>query len=244
MTKEYTTLEDGHTQEAIFERLAREPKRSYLRDFIYGAIDGTVTTFAVVAGTYGANFSPVVAIILGLANLIGDGFSMGGSNFLGTKAERDLFRKAKREEEEHIEKVPEGERNEIRHIFAKKGFKGDDLETITKIITSDKEVWVDTMLKEELGLSTLKISPLAAALTTFFAFVIIGSLPLIPYLFFGPSFLWSGILAGLAFFIVGAFKSRFTHEHWLRAGLETILVGGFAASLSYGLGFLLRMFFH
>ncbi|NGX54939.1 MAG: hypothetical protein KR126chlam2_00560 [Chlamydiae bacterium] len=218
MAEKHQSLEKSHTEDAIITRLEQEPRRSYLRDFIYGAIDGTVTTFAVVAGTYGADFPPMVAIVLGLANLIGDGFSMGGSNFLGTKAERDIFEKAKREEEEHIERVPEGERNEIRHIFAKKGFKGEDLETITTIITSDKKVWVDTMLKEELGLSTLKISPLAAALTTFFAFVIIGSLPLIPYLFFGPSFLWSGILATLAFLTVGAFKSRFTHEHWLRAG--------------------------
>jgi hypothetical protein len=79
-------LRTGHTPEAIRARLAAEREHSYLRDFIYGGIDGSVTTFAVVSGVAGADLAASIVIILGLANLIGDGFSMAASNFLGTRA--------------------------------------------------------------------------------------------------------------------------------------------------------------
>lgn len=72
---------------AIRERLSQPPKRSHLRDFIYGGIDGAVTTFAVVAGVAGAGLSATVVIILGVANLIANGFSMAVSNYAATRAE-------------------------------------------------------------------------------------------------------------------------------------------------------------
>ncbi len=87
------TLEHEHTPEAISARLAQRVRQNYLRDFVYGGIDGAVTTFAVVAGTMGASLSTRIVLILGAANLIADGFSMAASNFLGTRAERDDYRR-------------------------------------------------------------------------------------------------------------------------------------------------------
>ena len=77
-------MEHDHSIEAIQERLSAGPRHNYLRDWIYGGIDGSVTTFAVVTGVVGAQLSAVVIVIMGLANLVGDGFSMAASNFLGT----------------------------------------------------------------------------------------------------------------------------------------------------------------
>ena len=84
-----TSLESEHSTDAIRRRLAQAPAVSYLRDFVYGAIDGAVTTFAVVAGARGANLGDSVVVILGVANLLADGFSMAVSNYLGTRAERE-----------------------------------------------------------------------------------------------------------------------------------------------------------
>jgi VIT1/CCC1 family predicted Fe2+/Mn2+ transporter len=240
-------LKAAHTPAAIRERLQSGPRQSYLRDFVYGAIDGAVTTLAVVSGVAGASLSTGVVIVLGLANLIADGFSMAASNYLGTRATEQLREHARRLEGQHIDRYPEGEREEIRQIVSRKGFKGDDLERAVEIITSDRKQWIETMLTDELGLSLDGPSPLKAATVTLVAFVVVGTIPLLPFLvqFFWPAkienpFLLSGVSTAIAFFVVGAAKSRLVGQRWQWSGLETLLVGGAAASLAYLIGILLR----
>ncbi len=234
------SLKLSHTPLAVRERLEYGVKHSYLKDFIYGAIDGAVTTFAVVSGVAGAGLSSHIIIILGMANLIGDGFSMAASNFLGTRAEEQLREKARQEEEIHIKVIPEGEREEIRQIFASKGFEGADLEKVVNIITSDSKTWIDTMLTEELGMALEGPNPWKAALSTFFAFMIVGVIPLLVFVYqwmfpktnVDPYFV-SALMTGVAFFCVGAVKARFINYRWYISGLETLCIGGSAAFLAY-----------
>ena len=236
-----------HTPQAVRERLSQPPRHTHLRDFIYGAIDGTVTTFAVVAGVAGADLSPTIVIILGAANLLADGFSMAISNFLATRAEMQERAKARWEEEREIRHIPEGEREEIRQIFSMKGFSGAELDRVVEIITADPSVWIDTMMVEELGYSRAPEEPFRAAGATFVAFVLVGFIPLFafvvellsPSLVEGP-FLWSSLMTAVAFFIVGALKSRFVAQRWWLAGSETLAVGGAAALIAYLLGALLK----
>jgi VIT1/CCC1 family predicted Fe2+/Mn2+ transporter len=175
-------LEHEHTPDAIADRIASS-NHNYIRDFIYGGIDGAVTTFAVVSGVSGAELSTSIVLILGFANLVADGFSMAASNYLGTRAEIDDYRRLEKVEHRHIRIEPEGEREEIRQIYREKGFEGEELEKAVELITSDKDRWVKTMLTEEYGLPAEIRSPWRAALATFAAFIVCGLVPLVPYLF-------------------------------------------------------------
>ena len=234
-------MEHEHTVEAIGERLAAGPRHNYLRDWIYGGIDGSVTTFAVVTGVVGAQLSPVVIVIMGFANLVGDGFSMAASNFLGTKSEHDDIGRLAAIERRHIEVEPEGEREEVRQIFAAKGFAGADLDRVVELITSDRDRWVRTMLTEEYGLPLEARSPWLAAWTTFSAFAACGLVPLVPFLVRIPNpFAISILLTGAVFFGIGSIKSRWSTVSWWRSGLSTLFVGGIAAALAYAVGVLLQ----
>lgn len=244
---ELRRLKREHTPDAIELRLQSAGGHSYLRDFVYGAIDGAVTTFAVVSGVVGADLSAGIIVILGLANLVGDGFSMAASNFLGTRAERQLRERARRIEEHHIDTYPEGEIEEVRQLLRRKGFEGADLERAVEIFTSDRRQWLDLMLAEELGLPENPASPWRAAVTTFFAFVLIGLLPLVAYLvaYLSPipvehPFAWSVAMTAAAFLSVGAIKSRFVDQRWYWSSLETLAVGGSAAALAFIIGYALR----
>jgi VIT1/CCC1 family predicted Fe2+/Mn2+ transporter len=234
-------MEHEHSVEAIKERLSAGPRHNYLRDWIYGGIDGSVTTFAVVTGVVGASLSPVIIVIMGFANLVGDGFSMAASNYLGTKSEHDDISHLATIERRHIELTPEGEREEVRQIFAAKGFAGADLERVVELITSDRERWVRTMLTEEYGLPQEARSPWKAAITTFSAFVICGLAPLIPFLInVGNPLRLSILITGAVFFAIGSVKSLWSTVPWWRSGLMTLSVGGIAAGLAYAVGVLLK----
>jgi VIT1/CCC1 family predicted Fe2+/Mn2+ transporter len=234
-------LEKSHTAEAIAARLSAVGHHSYVGDFVLGAIDGTVTTFAVVSGVAGANLSTRVAVILGLANLLADGFSMAVSNYLGARAEAHVVDRVRRVEEQHIDRVPEGEREEIRQIFAAKGFSGELLEQIVEVITHDRKRWVDTMISEEFGLPLDRPSPIRAGLSTFAAFITAGFIPLIPFtiplgIVGEHLFLASAILTAVTFFSIGVAKGRVVHRSMVRSGLETLFVGALAATLAYVVG--------
>ena len=230
-------MEHEHTPEAIRARLADPPRTSYLRDWIYGGIDGSVTTFAVVTGVGGAALSVRVILILGMANLLADGFSMAASNYLGTRTEHQEADALRSREQRHIDHDAEGEREEVRQIFAAKGFAGDDLERAVHTVTSDHERWIDFMLAEEYGLARALRSPMAAALATFSAFALCGLIPLLPFLLRAPdAYAWSVIMTALTFFVIGSLRSRWLLLSWWRAGLESLAIGGIAAALAYAAG--------
>jgi VIT1/CCC1 family predicted Fe2+/Mn2+ transporter len=232
-------LEHVHTREAIQERLARDTQGSYLRDWIYGGIDGTITTFAIVAGVVGADMPGGIVLVLGLANLIADGFAMGAGNYISTKADLDDYQRLLSVEYKHIEVAPSGEREEIRQIYAAKGFAGEELERVVEVITSDRERWAKTMTVEEYGLSPAVKSPLRAAFSTSAAFFLSGLVPLVSYLV-AYSVVASVVATGAVFFGIGAAKSRWSTAGWLRSGLETLAIGMSAAGLSFGVGYALR----
>lgn len=235
-------LAASHRPAAIRRRLAA-PAASVSRDLVYGAVDGLVTTFAVVAGVAGAGLAGSIVVILGLANLGADGFSMAASNFLGTRTEQARRSRIRREEQRHVALLPEGEREEVRQILAGWGLEGAPLEASTDALTADEERWVDIMMRLEHGFGGVEEQPLRAAAATFVAFVVIGAVPLVPFLLEAASlvpasglFAWSAGLTGVGFAAVGLLKGRVAGMGTVRAVLETCGVGGLAAAVAYGVG--------
>ena len=234
-------MEHEHSPDAIHRRLESGPTHNYLRDWIYGGIDGAVTTLAVVTGVAGAQLSSWIILALGFANLFADGFSMAASNYLGTKAEHDDWRRLEQIEHRHIDLAPDGEREEVRQIFERKGFEGEELHRIVELTTADRDRWVRTMLTDEYGLPHEVRSPWIAAVSTFTAFLICGLAPLLPYLFRTEhSLLLSVTLTAMVFVIIGSIKSRWSTSPWWHSGLTTLLVGTIAAALAYLAGVLSR----
>lgn len=234
-------MDHEHTPEAIRARLAGEPGQSYIRDWVYGGIDGTATTFAIVAGVVGAHLSPRVILILGVANLIADGFAMAAGNYLATRSEHEEFDHAEAVEQRHIVAFPAGEREEVSQILRGLGITGDLLGQAVAAVTADRDRWVRMMLRYEYGLPSSVRSPWRAAGSTFSAFLLCGLVPLIPFVAdVGNAFWVASVATGLMFILIGALKSRWSIRPWWYSGLATLAVGGGAAAVAYAFGAWLR----
>ncbi len=239
-------MNEAHIHQEIkyFQKL-----QEYIREFVYGGIDGAVTTFAVVAGGFGADLDPGIIIILGFANLLADGFSMSVGAYLSAKSDKENYKKHESLEYWEIEHLPEIEREEITDIYRAKGFKGDLLEKVVDQITSDKDLWVAEMMKDELNLMEETKSPFKIGVATFVSFLIVGFIPLLVYLwtFFYPStiniFFWTSVLTGLAFVVIGALKSLVNQTSPIKSIAETVALGLLAAVVAYYVGDILENFF-
>lgn len=219
-------------------------------NFVYGAIDGAVTTFAIVTGVVGASLSPSIIIILGFANLLADGFSMAVGNYLAVKTQNEFIQKERKREEWEIDNRIEEEKQEIRDIYSNKGFKDELLDEIVRIITSRRKVWVDTMMREELGLIEGKHSPIVGAGNTFVGFNAIGIIPLIPFIVvylsgssvsISNALIYSVLATASSFFLIGSIRGKVVHKPMLISGLNTLLIGGIAAVVSYFVGYTLSV---
>lgn len=214
----------------------------HLGEIVYGGIDGAVTTFAVVAGAEGAGLSNNVIIILGVANLIADGFSMSVGAYLSSKSEKQRYHKEKRKEYREIEEMPESEVEEVREIFSELGFEGKLLDDVVLKITENDDRWVEVMMKHELEMIEEKKHSWMIGWSTFVSFSVFGAIPLITYVLGYivelsiNQFYWASILTAIAFAGIGWVKSFVTKSGHLRSVLETLALGLLAAFLAYVAG--------
>lgn len=230
----------SHSKSAISARLKQQGSSNFLRDFVFGGIDGTITTFAIVSGVTGAGLAYGVILILGIANLLADAFSMAVGNYSATKSDLEKLSYLISVEEEHVAKYPDGEKEELRQILQDYGYKSDALQEATQVIKQSPELWIDLMLQKEYGISSLRPEPTSAAVSTFIAFVLCGSVPLLPFLFqLENAITISALATMLTFFLVGAVRTIWTRRQWWLSGGETLLIGSSAASIAYLVGYVL-----
>jgi vacuolar iron transporter family protein len=219
----------------------------YIKSMVYGGLDGIVTTFAVVSGVAGAQLGAPVILILGVANLLADGLSMGVGDYLSTKSEREYYNREEQRQLWEIENFPEGQKAELLALYLQHGYTKEEAEHITEIQIADKQRWANAMMLEELNMLKDEGHPIYNAMATFGAFVVAGSLPLAIY-FIGlvvpiasdTSFIISIALSALALFLLGASKVFVTGLNPIRSGLEMLGVGGAAALVAYVIGVALQ----
>ena len=213
----------------------------FLKDAVYAANDGIITTFAVVAGVVGAALDPVVILVLGFANLFADGISMASGNYLGTKSEKDLYSKERAHNQRLLGENKAAYKERIVKFLRNKGYGEQDLGGLAELITHNEKFALDFIMHEEMGLvEQEEARPAKGALVTFLAFMLAGLVPLVPYIFFTASantFLYASMFTGIALFGIGAARAAFTEKSWISSGLEMFFVGGMAAVVAYGIGF-------
>ncbi len=218
------------------------PKGRSIREIIFGVNDGLVTTIGFLAGVTGSISQSRYILLAGTAEVVAGAVSMGIGAYLATKSQREFFHSEVEQERWEIENMPEKETQEIRDIYGKMGFTHSEQGMIVNRVTSDKELWLRFMKREELGLIDEHLDdPVHVALTMGGSFFV-GSLPpILPYFFFpDPNLAIAvAILFSVVFlFLVGAAKTRLTKVKPLRSGLETTILGILASSVGYGLGWL------
>jgi VIT1/CCC1 family predicted Fe2+/Mn2+ transporter len=185
---------------------------------VFGFGDGVNTSLGIVAGVGGAAVSPDIVILAALIGMFTGAKAMAVQNYLAAKSQREILESEIKREEFEIENVPDKERQEIEDIYLAKGFRGDELKRIVNKITSNKDVWLKTMLNEELGLN-------------------------LPYFVVKTGIISSSTAIGIAIglsltssFIVGAIKSRIAKRNWIKGGIEMSALGTGVALVGYGIG--------
>mgnify|MGYP003580785215 FL=1 len=217
---------------------------NHIRDFVFGFGDGINTSLGIVAGVGGANSSADFIILASLVGMFTGAKAMAVQNFLAVKSLREILESEIKREEFEIETYPEKERLEIEEIYRAKEFDENLVKQVTDKITSNKKVWLKTMLTEELELNLDIVgNPIKGAFIMFVSFIIGGVLPILPYLLSRSGFipiqfsLWIAIAISLtSSFLIGAKKANLAKKNWVKGGIEMSGLGTGIALLGYGIG--------
>jgi VIT1/CCC1 family predicted Fe2+/Mn2+ transporter len=238
------TIEEAYEKIMKKEPHARNHEGSFLRQVILGGQDGLVNVLGIVLGLAAAvvvnpKIGPSAVIIGGLAATFAESISMAAVAYTSGKAQRDYYFKELEREKQEIKELPEVEREEIRLIYMKKGFRGKQLEGLVEKICSNEKMWLDTMMTEELGLSESKdINPTSEGIVVGLSSFVGSFIPLTAF-FFLPvkdAVIPSLAVTSLSLFAAGAYKGKTTLGEWWKTGLEMLVIGMAAALIGYAVG--------
>jgi vacuolar iron transporter family protein len=223
----------------------REPhqRTNSLRDVILGGQDGLVNILGIILGVLAAGGSKTVLLTTGFAAAITESISMGAVGYTSSVSQRDFYEAERARELDELKTVPDEEREEIREIYASKGFSGDLLDRVVDTITSNRDTWLATMMDEELHLQPVKSSDIFRSAVVITVATLIGHLiPLFPFFFLatGPALVLSLVLGALVLFGVGVYSALTLVGDWRTMGLRFVIIGLGAA----GIGFLIARLFH
>jgi len=229
-------------QSNTHKRVKKSKHGRYIKSIVYGGLDGIITTFAVVSGAAGAELGANVILILGFANLVADGISMGFGDYLSSRAESEYKQDQRKADEHSFDDNRKRQSERLKVLFRRKGFSENDASTVVEIFAKKKRAFVDQMLKER-GIVQKDGIAYKKGMYTFCSFMFFGVIPLSTYLIvpllkieaeytFGVAWL----LTALTLFFLGAMKTKITKKSWLYSGLEMLAIGGFSAVAAYMVG--------
>jgi vacuolar iron transporter family protein len=213
-----------------------------VREVVFGAQDGLVSTLAVVATVAGAGGDQFAILIAGLATAIAGVFSMGAGEYLGSKSQVEIFGSWVDAERREVERRPLESEAELAYLFVEEGMPAADARQVAAMIGRHPESLLATMVSKELGLipdeHETSGSPFRGSLFMGASFAIGGVIPIVPFLFGGElsALVWSTAVTGLALFGLGAAKSRWTQRSWFLSGLEILSLAAVAGVAGYLIG--------
>jgi len=219
--------------------LSHRGKKSELADIILGGQDGLVNVLGVILGISAASGDIKIIIAGGLAATFAESISMGAVALTSKLTLRDHYKAELAREKQEIAQMPEQEKEEIRHIFAKKGLSGKILDDVVEHVTADEKAWLEMMMREELGLEEVKDKDIYTGSFVVFISALIGSfIPLAPFFFMSirAATIASVILSALALLLVGIYKAKAIIGSPLKSGLQMVLIGMGAALAGYVIG--------
>ena len=248
LNQDHKGLSNAHSSEAISKSLhhTEEHKNSFnLPEIILGGQDGLVNVLGVILGVAAASTSSQIVIVAGLAAAFAESISMGAVAYTSTVAEVDYYQSELEREKYEIEHMPEAEREEIRELYKSYGFEGTLLDQVVTTITSNKEVWLRTMMEQELKLEPRdRKEALPAAFVVGFSALVGSFIPLTPFFFLDRQ--WSIIVAliisSLSLFFVGYYKAKKTLGRQLfKQGMEMMIIGMVSALVGYFIGSIFKV---
>jgi vacuolar iron transporter family protein len=239
------SLEHHHTEEMKYHLLHDPHKQaSGLSDIILGGQDGLVNVLGVILGVAAATHDPRIVLVAGMAATFAESVSMGAVAYTSTLADADFYEAERAREFRHITKVPHLEKNEVREIYARKGFEGELLERIVETITDNEEVWVAVMMSEEHRINpTDRRQAIKSAIVVGLSAVVGSLIPLAPFAFLPVEHgMWVAVATtALVLFGVGAYKARTMVGHPGKSGLEMAVIGTLSALVGYVVGALFKI---
>lgn len=217
---------------------------SAISDIILGGQDGLVNVLGIILGVAAATGDAYIVLVAGLAATFAESVSMGAVAYTSTVADADYYESEREREYRHIKEVPNLEKEEIRSIYANKGFDGEMLNKIIDTITANQDVWVAVMMAEEHQLQPVnRKHALRSAIIVGVAAVIGSLIPLIPFMFvpISAAMVLSISLSAFVLFTVGVVKARMTVGHPGKSGIEMAAIGITSALVGYAVGVLLKV---
>ncbi|MFF0574255.1 VIT1/CCC1 transporter family protein [Streptosporangium saharense] len=230
----------GAQERAEIHHAHRDVTGGWLRPSVFGAMDGLVSNFALIAGVAGGTTSTRVVVLAGIAGLAAGAFSMAGGEYVSVASQRELAVAEIGVERRELERNPEAERYELAQLYESRGVEPELAAEVARQISLDLDKALEVHTSAELGVTPKDLpSPRIAAVSSFLSFSVGAVLPLLPYLLGVTSLVGSAIVSCLALFGAGALVSRVTARSWWYSGLRQLGVGALAALLTFGLGHLL-----
>ncbi len=238
---------EGHPMPASIEDVGHRHRGTgggTLRAAVFGVNDGLVSNTCLVMGVAGAAAAPDVILLTGVAGLLAGAFSMAAGEFISMLSQREMFEHQIAQEADELQRYPTEEAEELALIYAARGIPLKDARALAKKLIANPKQALDTLAREELGLNPDDLgSPMGAALSSFVAFAVGATLPLIPYLtgLSAHGILIASSISGVALFVVGAVLSLFSGKSALLGGARMLLIGAAAAAATYGIGALFNV---
>ena len=215
----------------------RDVSGGWLRPTVFGAMDGLVSNFALIAGVAGASASSTQVSLAGFAGLVGGAFSMATGEYVSVQSQNESTHAELLAERHELEHNSEAELQELAQMYVARGVDRDLAYQVARQLSRDPEQALAIHAQEELGIDPSALpSPWTAAFSSIISFSVGAFIPLLPYLVGAKSLLVSAILAVLALFGAGALASRFTARGWAFAGSRQLALGILAAAVTFGVG--------